>query len=751
MAICDKFYQRSLKFMGNIMSYSTRLSSFILSLCLSTSVLASSPLIRQANNQAGSLKHHFNQRDLPAIIDLALLTPAQGCTIQGAAVSERSGWSVSSAGDMNGDGLDDLIVGAPFASPNSRSRAGASYVVYGQGGGLDATLDLNSPPEGTVTVIQGAANDDWSGWSVSSAGDVNGDGIDDLIIGAPFADPNSRRGAGASYVVYGQAGGLGATLDLNSPPAGNVTVIQGAAAFDGSGWSVSDAGDVNGDGIDDLIIGAPFAALNTQLQSGVSYVVYGQAGGLGATLDLNSPAAGTVTVIQGGSTADQSGRSVSSAGDVNGDGIDDLIIGAPYASPDTLKRAGVSYVVYGQAGGLGTTLDLNSPAAGTVTVIQAATAKAHAGYSVSSAGDVNGDGIDDLIVGAPFADPNILKNAGASYVVYGQAGGLGATLDLNSPPAGTVTVIQGAIAKAQAGYSVSSAGDVNGDGIDDLIVGAPYASPDTLPQAGVSYVVYGQAGGLGTTLDLNSSFAGTLTVIQGAGADFDRSGYSVSNAGDVNGDGIDDLIVGAPYASPDTRPQSGASYVVYGIPDPLTSVSPSQFEKATPPEDKGTNGHYIDSSAAATLSSPWSVISNWFSAIPSRLLPLQKPFTRHAVESDNPQFIQLKTLKVQCQKLIDTAPEAANKWYTFSLEDLIEEMDEALAEPHAIDKETLEYFKAGRDEIKEDFLSPEALSTAAMPRYKHKGLIDLQDYDLNMLNVSAPVYRLPVHTAPALE
>jgi hypothetical protein len=193
------------------------------------------------------------------VIDLA--TEAD-LTIQGAAANDQSGISVSGAGDVDGDGIDDLIIGARGAN--------ASYVVFGATD-LAGTIDLADPANGADLILQGAAGDD-SGRSVSGAGDVNGDDVDDLIIGAPAADPNGRFQAGASYVVFGTDQGFPATIDLASDAD---LTIQGAAERDYSGISVSGAGDVDGDGIDDLIVGAFGADPNDRDYAGASYVWFG--------------------------------------------------------------------------------------------------------------------------------------------------------------------------------------------------------------------------------------------------------------------------------------------------------------------------------------------------------------------------------------------------------------------------------------------------------------------------------------------
>ena len=158
---------------------------------------------------------------------------------------------------MNGDGFDDILIGARDADPNG--NAGESYIVFGKAGGFDGSFDLSSLDGSNGFALNGIERFDLSGRSVSSAGDVNGDGFDDILIGAFTADPNGNREAGESYVVFGKAGGFSSIIDLSSLDGSNGFILNGIDRYDDSGYSVSSAGDVNGDGFDDVIIGARFA------------------------------------------------------------------------------------------------------------------------------------------------------------------------------------------------------------------------------------------------------------------------------------------------------------------------------------------------------------------------------------------------------------------------------------------------------------------------------------------------------------
>jgi hypothetical protein len=561
----------------------------------------------------------------PAVFPLASLLPglggdgSAGFVLNGVVSEFAFTGSVGAAGDVNGDGIDDLIIGASGANPDGNNDSGQSYVVFGrdtaQAGNFDAVLPLESLfPEnggdGSVGfALNGVKPKTYSGTSVSTAGDVNGDGIDDLIVGAPDQIVGVHP-AGRSYIVFGrdtgQVGNFPGVFQLAQllPSEGGDGslgfVLDGVNSGDGTGLSASTAGDVNGDGIGDLIVGAPFADARGQAMAGQSYVVFGrntsQVGDFPALLSLASllPANGgdgsAGFAINGVHEYDNSGCSVQAAGDVNGDGIGDLIIGAKDADSNGHTDRGQAYVVFGRAttqtGNFPAVLELASlfpPLGGDGSsgfVVSGIGNSDHTGYSVSGAGDVNGDGVDDVIIGAPKATPPSREDyAGESYVVFGrntaQLGNFPAVLlawQILGGDGSTGFALTGIHERDNAAKSVSAA-DLNGDGIDDLIIGTSTASPRGATYAGETYVVFGrntaQVGNFPAVFPL-------ATLLPGAGGDgssgfilpgihaHDGAGIAAGTPGDINGDSVADLIIGAPFTDLGGQDAVGQIYVVFG-------------------------------------------------------------------------------------------------------------------------------------------------------------------------------------------
>lgn len=524
---------------------------------------------------------------MPApILNLSSLNGSNGFVLNGIDKDDASGFAVSNAGDVNGDGIDDLIIGAFEADPDGKNGAGESYVVFGGAGvGNGGAFNLSSLNGSNGFVINGVDANDNASTSISSAGDINGDGIDDLIIGAPGADPSGKTNAGESYVVFGSASiGGGGFLNLSSLNGGNGFVINGVDTLDRSGTSVSSAGDINNDGIDDLIIGAPEADPNNDSVGGESYVVFGgrQVGG-GGSLNLSMLNGANGFVISGIDIADRSGRSVSWAGDVNGDRVDDLIIGAAGADPAGKSNAGESYVIFGSVNiGVGGGFSLSTLNGSNGFVINGVDEDDASGFSVSGAADINGDGVNELIVGAFEADPKDTDEAGKSYVVFGSAGlGASGSFNLASLNGSNGFAINGIDEKDFSGFSIKSAGDINGDRFNDLIIGAFGATANEIEAAGKSYIIFGGTRvGNGGSLDLSSLNGNNGFVINGIDSS-DFSGFSVSGAGDINGDGVDDFVIGAYDAEPNGTRGAGESYVVFGVPTVSVPTPPDAVNDNT--------------------------------------------------------------------------------------------------------------------------------------------------------------------------
>ncbi|TAN52335.1 MAG: hypothetical protein EPN21_04195, partial [Methylococcaceae bacterium] len=453
---------------------------------------------------------------------LSSLDGSNGFRLDGEGDGSRR--SVSDAGDVNGDGFDDVIVGAYGA----KSNAGSSYVVFGKANGFTASVTPASLDGSNGFRLDGVTAGDMAGMHVNSAGDVNGDGFADLMIGAFRADPNGND-SGSSYVVFGKASGFSASVALSSLDGSNGFRLDGVAAEDWSALVLDSAGDINGDGFSDMIIGAYRADPNGSY-AGSSYVVFGKASGFTSSMALSSLNGSTGFRLDGVAAGDRSGMHVGSAGDINGDSLDDLIVSAAWADPNGNSDAGSGYVVFGKTSGFAASMNLAGLDGSNGFRLDGAAANDSFSRSIGSAGDVNGDGFDDLIVGALWADPNG-ADSGSSYVVFGKAVGFAANMAASSLDGSNGFRLDGVAAGDWAGWSVNSAGDVNGDGFDDLIVGARNADPNGVGNAGSSYVIFG------------GNSTGAVTFLGGGGNDALSSGTTATER--FVGGGGNDTMTGA--------------------------------------------------------------------------------------------------------------------------------------------------------------------------------------------------------------
>ncbi|MGR9053419.1 MAG: hypothetical protein ACU84J_12295, partial [Gammaproteobacteria bacterium] len=478
----------------------------------------------------------FSLQAFPALFSLSappsdvFITRVDGLVSgSGTSSGDKLGWSASTAGDFNHDGVADVAFGAPSAGPS----AGSVWVIFGSADSkLPASLSLATE----ALAINGAAADGQTGYALA-AGDVNADGVDDVIIGAP--------GESAVYAVLGPIALADTPIDLADS---NTPVVKFLGPFDPvtqmnarSGYSVS-VGDINNDTIDDIAIGNGAANL------GVGYVVFG---GMGITGGNLAALNGNDGIRLTGGAVNAGNFSVAVSGDVDGDQFSDLLVGS--------YQNGTVYILFGRDSFAAATVSVAD--ANNASILQGGPANWF-GFTVAGVGDLNGDGLNDIAAGAPLTDIGSIIDAGRSHVIFGRAP-FPSAVDVATQTAGNGGFrINGFATSQKTGWAVAKSGDVNGDNHADLIIGSPFYTYNLRAQ-GAAHVVFGKTGGF-TDINLNGSLPNHLDGINGFNiigiAAGDQTGFSVAGAGDVDGDGADDLLLGAPNA----LFGAGSAFLVYG-------------------------------------------------------------------------------------------------------------------------------------------------------------------------------------------
>ncbi|MFQ5646428.1 MAG: carbohydrate binding domain-containing protein [bacterium] len=442
---------------------------------------------------------------------------------------DASGYSVAGLGDVNGDGYNDILIGA-WSNDQGGIDAGKAYLFFGEEG-KKRNYSLAFADAGFI----GERPYDEAGRCVSAAGDVNKDGFADFLIGAPGNDQTGDK-TGKTYLIFGKATGWAKKQSLAK--AGSS--FTGEKLHDHSGSTLAGVGDVNGDGFDDFLIGA-WSSDTGGVDGGQAYLVMGKKGPWTQSVSLSESNGSFV----GEHERDEAARSVSYAGDVNGDGYDDMLIGAPSCN-EQKDFAGKSYLFFGRAEGFdwGTSLALAD------TSFLGVNANDASGMATSTAGDVNGDGYDDVIIGAWSNDLGGI-DAGAAYLFFGKKEGWEKKVLLDK--AGAVFI--GEHPYDASALKLSAAGDVNGDGFADFLIGA-WSRDSSGRNAGETYLILGKPGPWKPLIRLDLadlSFTGLKAN--------DSSGRALSYAGDVDGDGLDDILVGA-WSNDQGAADAGATYLV---------------------------------------------------------------------------------------------------------------------------------------------------------------------------------------------
>jgi gliding motility-associated-like protein len=466
-------------------------------------------------------------------INLSNLDGLNGFKIFGEKLTREAGFSVSNAGDVNGDGISDLVIGAPgnynsWYGPNRIYKIikGAAFVVYGTASGFSPNVDL-----GLLNGTNGFAirndipspNFPLTGYDVSSAGDINGDGVDDFMISDPFRHSSYGPEVGHTYVIFGNSSGFPAEFNLSTLNGSNGFTLIGEKNYGTPGYQIAAVGDINGDGFNDIAAVTGGSGEPT----GKCFIVYGKAGGFPAilrTFELNGTNGFSIT---GDVAIGIVGTSVAGLGDVNGDGIPDIGIGSYNGSGQKRK-----FVVFGRSSNFPPSFSISSLNGSNGFILENSVNELSSYYGIAKAGDLNNDGLNDIAVTG-------------GYILFGRTS-YPTTVDLS-----TLDGTNGFTIANSATSSFGYAGDFNADGIDDYFVSSSSSTN----------ILFGKST---WSANVNLNVDKSLRFTYGSYM-YD---YSASYAGDVNNDGIGDFIIGTAFDSYGSNLKvngnPGMSYVIFG-------------------------------------------------------------------------------------------------------------------------------------------------------------------------------------------
>ncbi|MBU2949602.1 FG-GAP repeat protein, partial [Tamlana agarivorans] len=463
-------------------------------------------------------------------VPISITDDTQRFSVYGEQEADDLGESVSDLGDINGDGIDDIITGAPGIDDGTILRVGEAYVIFGATGITSASVDVNNLDGSNGFTVRGLSTNDQMGIEVSSAGDINNDGIKDILIGS----------SGKAIIIFGSNSGFSALYTTTDIDGINGIILDGAGNF---GESVSHLDDVNGDGIGDVIIGESGS-------DGHAYVFYGSStiGHTNVTLLDGSNGFNIEGFSQSGSGYD---LKVSHAGDINNDGITDIILGFPSYDEGTLSYSGRVVVIFGNSTGFPSVFSVASLNGTNGFALTDDIDYSKLGMTVSDAKDFNGDGIDDLAI----------TSKESAYVIFGKSTPFAALEDISDIPAAEKFVFKSGWYQYTDTFSgIDGLSDINNDGITDLIVSVPHWYG--YARSGSVYVIYGSTSLPASMESLDVTGVNGYHVFDDVRYSYKGFGYAVSHAGDFNNDGLTDFVVGQKIST--TYNRIGATHVFFG-------------------------------------------------------------------------------------------------------------------------------------------------------------------------------------------